>query len=140
MTPARNDQRPDGGRARRKTRARSTPDSGAFEVVTPRTIGQLRSLKAGGIELDLDGRRVLVAGRQLLLRPKEFHLLRCLMERAGVTVGRRDLLDELWGNAHDMDPKALNVYVMRLRKQLIDGGAVDRIQTVRGEGYVFDPS
>jgi DNA-binding response OmpR family regulator len=137
MTPP---QKSHGGRARRKTRARSTPNGRTFDVVAPRTVGQLRSIKTGEIELDLDGRRVLVAGRQLLLRPKEFHLLHCLMERAGVTVSRQDLLDAVWGADYDLDPKTLNVHVMRLRKQLTECGAVDRIQTVRGEGYVFDPS
>jgi DNA-binding response OmpR family regulator len=95
-------------------------------------------MKVGRIELDLDGRRVLVAGRQLLLTPKEFQLLQCLMEHAGTAVDRQYLLDQVWGADFDLDPKTLTVHVMRLRKRLIQHGTGDCIRTVRGQGYVFE--
>ena len=139
MTQPGNTKRPDGGRTPRKTRRQRTLDNERFEVVAPKTIGQLRAMKVGRVELDLDGRRVLIAGRQLLLRPKEFLLLQCLMEHAGAAVDRQYLLDQVWGTDFDLDPKTLTVHVMRLRKQLIEHGAGDCIQTVRGQGYAFLP-
>ena len=44
----------------------------------------------------------------------------------------------LWGQSVDIDDRAVDVYVGRLRKALSTGSERDPILTVRGTGYAFD--
>lgn len=110
----------------------------SYEVLGPRTAGQLRRVRIGAIELDIDGVRLLVRGRPVNLPPKQFQLLRELMEHAGQECTRRQLLDAVWGVGHE-DAKAVEIHVHRLRRRLaLAGGAAEWIRTVRGTGYVLD--
>lgn len=65
-----------------------------------RTVGQLRRLRIGGIELDVDGVQLRVNGQLVHLPRMEFELLRELMENAGQVRTRRQLLDAVWGAGH----------------------------------------
>ena len=112
---------------------------GAYVEVSPSTVGQLRLLKVGPVELNLDGMAVRVAGRSVHMAPKEFQLLALLMENAGRLLTRRQLLDAVWGEGYPDGNKTLEVHIRRLRKHLeCDAAAAARMRTVRGLGYVFD--
>lgn len=120
-----------------KTMPRRRAD--AYETVQPTTIGQLRLLQANGVDLDIDGRQVRVDGTPATLPPKEFALLRALMENAGRVLSRRQLLDAVWGADYPDDNKTLNVHILRVRKKIeADHNHPTRIRTVRGLGYIFD--
>ena len=47
----------------------------AYVTVSPQTLGRLRLLTVGPVELNLDGMAVRVAGRSVHMAPKEFELL-----------------------------------------------------------------
>jgi two-component system response regulator RegX3 len=112
---------------------------GAYVAVSPQTLGRLRLLTVGPVELNLDGMAVRVAGRSVHMAPKEFELLAVLMENAGRLLTRRQLLDAVWGEGYPDRNKTLDVHVRRLRRHLeIDPDAYARMRTVRGLGYVFD--
>ena len=56
------------------------------------------TLRLGDVEVDACDARVAKAGRPVPLSPREFQLLRCLIERAGrPVVSRPELLDRAWG-------------------------------------------
>ncbi|HEU5353846.1 MAG TPA: response regulator transcription factor [Actinocrinis sp.] len=111
----------------------------AYVAVSPRTLGRLRLLTVGPVELNLDGMAVRVAGRSVHMAPKEFELLAVLMQNAGRLLTRRQLLDAVWGEGYPDRNKTLDVHVRRLRRHLeIDPDAYARMRTVRGLGYVFD--
>ena len=87
---------------------------------------------AEDIRIDLDARRVTVAGTELALTATEYAVVAVLARRAGVAVSRQQVLDEVWGDATVAGSKALDVHVAALRAKLDRPGLV---ATVRGFGY-----
>ena len=73
--------------------------------------------------------------RQIELTPKEYALLRYLMENAGAVLSRSQLLNANWGYGFDPGTKVVDVYIRYLRKKVDEGEATPLIHTVRGAGY-----
>jgi DNA-binding response OmpR family regulator len=98
-------------------------------------------LRFGDVQVDLRGACVSKAGRPVQLSPREFRLLRCLVERAGVPVTRAELLDRAWGEDAAPSPQTVDVHVAWLRRKLeADPRRPELIRTVHGVGYVLlDP-
>ena len=96
-------------------------------------------LAVGGITLDGATHRATVAGRPLALTPKEFDLLRALIEARGRVLSREFLLDRVWGYARagEIESRTVDVHVRRLRAKL--GPEGERILTVKNVGYRLDP-
>jgi two-component system response regulator RegX3 len=114
-------------------------DLEAFQVITPDTAGHLRTLRVGGIELDVDGIRLRVNGTEVPIPHKEFKILEALMTNPGKVLTRQDLLDLAWGKDHPETRKALEVHFHRLRTRLAKHGAPRQlIRTVRGVGYTLE--
>jgi DNA-binding response OmpR family regulator len=115
------------------------PNASRYLPVDPQTLGRLRILRVGDVELHLDGHRLLVRGTPVHLPRKEFVILRQLMDNAGRVVTRRELLDNAWGPDRTDARNYLEVHIRRLRTKI--ESQVDRpsrIRTVRGVGYIFD--
>src|SRR5688572_30827053 len=92
----------------------------------------------GPLRIEPDRRRVLVGGREVSLRPKEFGLLVALALEPGRVFGRQDLLDAIWGEHVVVDERTVDVHISWLRGKLSAAG-VDQelIRTVYGSGYQF---
>lgn len=68
----------------------------------------------------------------------EMNLLRYLVEHEGRPVSRKAMLEEVWGLHEDTDTRAIDNFIVRLRRYLEDEPAAPRhLQTVRGVGYRF---
>jgi two-component system KDP operon response regulator KdpE len=93
-------------------------------------------LRIGDLEIDAVRHRVIRAGGELKLTPKEFELLSFLARHAGRVVTHRQILAAVWGPAHTEDTQYLRVYVGQLR-QKIEAKADDPriILTEPGIGY-----
>ena len=87
-------------------------------------------VRAGSIEIDLEGPRVQVGDDEVELTRAELAILAMLARRAGRAVTRADLADEALDGGGE---RTLDVHVSRLRKKLGDEG--ERIKTVWGIGY-----
>jgi DNA-binding response OmpR family regulator len=99
-----------------------------------------RILTAGRLRLDLLARRAYVGQAEVVLRPKEFDLLAALVSRAGEVVTREQLMDEVWDENWFGPTKTLDVHVFALRRKLAGHGeGMERIVTVRGRGYRYEP-
>ena len=72
--------------------------------------------------------------RLLLLRPREFDLLRFLMTHKGKFFSRDRLLDLVWGIDFEGSERTVDIHVTRLRAKL-PPEAADRLETRRGIGY-----
>ncbi len=102
------------------------------------TLRRPRTLEAGPIVMNLDGRRVFRSGQEMELQPKQFELLRCLMQNRGTVLTRDQLLQKVWGYDYVGDTRTVDVHVRWLRERLEEDPANPRlIQTVRGVGYCF---
>ena len=67
------------------------------------------------------------------LTPKEFLLLKALIQANGRVLSRDKLLDQVWGFDYYGDPRTVDVHIRRLRQKL-DTWA-DFVETVKGFGY-----
>lgn len=68
----------------------------------------------------------------------EAKLLRYLIENAGVAVSRKTILEEVWDLNEETDTRAIDNFIVRLRRYLEDAPETPKIlQTVRGVGYRF---
>lgn len=92
-------------------------------------------LRVGEIHLDLKNLKLYVEGNPVDLTTTEFKLLALLVEQAGETQKRGDLLSEVWGYSDEVHTRTLDTHVKRLREKL--EGYATCIETVRGEGYRF---
>lgn len=94
-----------------------------------------------GLVVDSGARVAYLAGREVGLTPSEFALLAHLVDRPGVAIADRDLLEAIWGTPWHGDTTPLQVHISRLRRKLGESGSRPRyVSTVRGFGYRFDPS
>jgi DNA-binding response OmpR family regulator len=89
------------------------------------------TLAAGPLRLDLVRRVATVDGREVDLTAREFLLAETLARHPGQVLSREQLLDRVWGLAHDPGSNVVDVYVGYLRRKL----GTEVIQTVRGMGY-----
>ena len=87
----------------------------------------------GRISIDRDRHRVEVDGTEVALTALEFKLLSTLVERQGRVQTREMLLSDVWGIDADIETRAVDANVKRLRRKL--GSAGDSLETVRGVGY-----
>jgi len=93
-----------------------------------------RELASGGLHMNLDTREVLVQGRPIRLRRKEFEFLRVLMESRGNVMTSDALMAALWGE-RVVGSDLVYTYVTTLRKKL--GPMEHLIETIHGVGYRF---
>lgn len=97
-------------------------------------LGPIGSLKWRDLRLDLDARRVDIAGAEVPMSHREFELLRHFVERPGRAISRERLLQEVWGRDYFGSTKTVDVHIYRLRRKLgAEYGAF--LQTVRHIGY-----
>jgi DNA-binding response OmpR family regulator len=94
------------------------------------------ALESGRVRLDLLSRRASVDGVEVSLSTREFALLGYLLRHPGQVLSRQQILDAVWGFAHDPRSNVVDVYVGYLRAKL-DGDGPSVIDTVRGMGYRF---
>jgi DNA-binding response OmpR family regulator len=93
-------------------------------------------LTIGGLQIDLDGRRVYVGGNEVELRPKEFDLLAALASQPGSVISREQLLSEVWDTNYYGSTKTLDMHISALRRKVGETS----ITTIRGLGYRLEPS
>ncbi|HXE65988.1 MAG TPA: winged helix-turn-helix domain-containing protein [Rhodanobacteraceae bacterium] len=90
------------------------------------------------VEIDVDGRRLTVEGKDVALEPKTFAVLALLASYPGKTLTHDDILDAVWGHRH-VTQNVLHRAIALLR-QALGGRSPQRqyIHTVHGVGYRFD--
>jgi DNA-binding response OmpR family regulator len=93
-----------------------------------------------GRTLDFTAMEVRAGGKAYRLTLMECELLRYLVKNAGQPVSRRAILEEVWGLHEETDTRAIDNFIVRLRRYLEDRPAAPQfLQTVRGVGYRFVP-
>lgn len=95
------------------------------------------SIKVGDLEMDLLTREVTREGEPIDLQPKEFSLLRYLMQNAGRAISKTAILEHIWGYDFDPQTNAVDVLVCRLRAKIDKTFARKMLITLRGVGYAL---
>lgn len=105
-----------------------------IRVLERRRNGQpVNQIQSGGLLLDLASLSVRWQGRPVELQPREFMLLKRLIENPQQVFSRSQLEEGLYGWGDGVESNAIDVYVHHLRKKI----APDVVKTIRGVGYRF---
>ena len=100
---------------------------------------QGRTLRFADLELSPDSHEVRRAGRVVDLTPREFDVLRLLLEQPHWVIPKRTILERVWGYDYVGDDNIVEAYIRHLREKLGDlqqpTGRL--IHTVRGVGYTL---
>ena len=94
------------------------------------------TMEAGGIELNKAAHEVLIDGKSVELRYKEFELLAYFMSNQGVALSRERILNNVWNYDYFGDARTIDTHVKKLRSKL--GAKGEYIKTIWGMGYKFE--
>jgi DNA-binding response OmpR family regulator len=89
-------------------------------------------IRHGPLTVDIRTHKVMVAGEEVLLTPKEFDILECLAVDPGRVQSRQEILETAWDSNWYGPTKVLDVHIAALRKKL---GVPGLIETVYGRGF-----
>ncbi len=98
----------------------------------------LEILNFEDLKIDLNKHKVYLKDKKISLTSKEFKLLKHFLVKADKVQNRDVLLDQVWGYSSDVTTRTVDTHVKRLRSKL--GKFGNKIETVRGEGYIFNKS
>jgi DNA-binding response OmpR family regulator len=96
-----------------------------------------QNLKIGEFTLELQSRKVLCDGNEVIITKKEYDLLHYLLINRNKVLTRNQLYEHIWGNILDdqYDSNFIDVHIKNLRKKLNDHALTPWLETVRGIGY-----
>ena len=88
-----------------------------------------------GISLDIGARTASVKGRPITLTGAEFNALCLLMERAGQTISKQEMTQEVLSRPLEAYDRAMDVHISRIRQKLSAVGVNNVIKSIRKVGY-----
>lgn len=99
---------------------------------------EYQSFSFHGRTIDFGKLELRVNGNTIQLTLMEAELLRHLIQHEGRVVSRKSILEEVWGLHEDTDTRAIDNFIVRLRRYIEDNPSEPRhLLTVRGVGYRF---
>ncbi|MFZ0956696.1 MAG: response regulator transcription factor [Candidatus Sulfotelmatobacter sp.] len=112
--------------------------NGAAAAGDGHSVGDFGSFSFSGKTIDFGALELRSGDNTIHLTLMESELLRHLVQNDGKVVSRKQILEEVWGLHEDTDTRAIDNFVVRLRRYIEDDPAKPRhLLTVRGVGYRF---
>jgi DNA-binding response OmpR family regulator len=103
--------------------------------------GEMAEFLFAGRRIDFEALELRTRERTIRLTLMEADLLRHLVRNREKIVSRRELLEQVWHVREDTDTRAIDNFIVRLRRYIEEDPASPRyLQTVRGVGYRFMPN
>lgn len=94
-------------------------------------------LSCADLQLDIDRHLCKRGGQDIHLTPKEFSLLRFLLENQGRIVTRTDIQGAVWGTHFDTGTNFIDVYINYLRRKIDNSYTLKLIHTKPGVGFIL---
>jgi DNA-binding winged helix-turn-helix (wHTH) protein len=94
-------------------------------------------LRVGSMELDLIDRTAKRGTRPIDLRPREFKLLKYMMQRSDQLLTRANLIKDVWHYKFIPETNVIDVHMGRLRRKVDGSNDAPMIRNVRGKGFVL---
>jgi DNA-binding response OmpR family regulator len=94
-------------------------------------------LRVGSLELDLINRTAKRGDRPIDLLPREFRLLKYMMQRAGQLLTRAKLFQDVWHYKFLPETNLVDVHMGRLRRKVNGPNEAPMMRTVRGAGFIL---
>jgi DNA-binding response OmpR family regulator len=111
----------------------SRSDSSVRSPIEPRQT----VLRVGSLELDLIDRTARRGGQPIDLRPREFQLLKYMMQRSDQVLTRADFIKDVWHYKFVPETNVVDVHMGRLRRKVDGSNEVPMIRNIRGEGFLL---
>ncbi len=97
-----------------------------------------KTIERGDLMIDVDGRRIYIAGKEINLTAKEFDILLLLVTNPNKVYSRENLLEAVWGKDYIGDARTVDVHVRRLREKIEENSSDPKyVHTKWGVGYFF---
>jgi DNA-binding response OmpR family regulator len=130
------------GLLRRSQWMRAGQPSGKVDATSsasdPRAVSDFGTFSFSGKTIDFGTLELRTTDNVVHLTLMETELLRHLVRNDGRVVSRKQILEEVWGLHEDTDTRAIDNFMVRLRRYIEDDPAQPRhLLTVRGVGYRF---
>lgn len=87
------------------------------------------------VTIHIEGRYAVCNGRDLRLTPMEFNLLLYLAKNVNRGISREELLNKVWGFDSEVDTRATDDMIKRIRKKIAGTGSSLKIETLWGFGF-----
>ena len=117
---------------------KTEPAIAKVQEVRDRSSDEFGVFSFDGRTIDFGNLEVRINGNTTHLTVMEAELLRHLVRNRGRVVSRKSILEEVWGLREDTDTRAIDNFIVRLRRYLEDDPTQPKhLQTVRGVGYRF---
>jgi two-component system OmpR family response regulator len=94
-------------------------------------------IKILDVTIYAEGRSATCNGKDLKLTPIEFNLILYLAKRVNKGVSREELLNRVWGYESEVDTRATDDMIKRIRKKLINSDSSLKIETLWGFGFMI---
>ncbi len=121
---------------RREWLQRDRPHEAETQPVQATT--RIEEYSFDGRVIDFENLELRTADQTIRLTLMEMELLRYLITHKGKVVSRKSILEDVWGLNEDTDTRAIDNFIVRLRKYIEDDPSQPkRLLTVRGVGYRF---
>lgn len=98
-------------------------------------VENLGYLNISNLRMNLNARQCFLDNREILLTPKQFEILKLLVENRGQVVSRQVFMVEIWGH-NDVTHRNVDSQINYLKKKI--AGFLGQIQSVPGMGYRLD--
>jgi DNA-binding response OmpR family regulator len=111
-----------------------------IRALTRRNIGAIQTanlLKIADLEMNLETKIVVRAGKEISLTAKEFGLLEYFIRHQGRVIAKAELAEKIWDVTFDTGTNVIEVYVNFLRKKIDKDFEIKLIHTQIGMGYVM---
>jgi DNA-binding response OmpR family regulator len=108
-------------------------------ALTDPEVSRHQLIRAGDLEVDLDGHVARLKGQPLGLKPKEYDLLAFLASCQGRACTREQILERVWGDDYFGETRTVDVHIRWLREKIqYYPNCPQQIITIRGVGYRFE--
>ncbi len=98
----------------------------------------VKVIETGDMKLDLESRRICIAGKEINLTTKEFDVLELLVLNPEKVFSRESLLNTVWGSEYPGDVRTVDVHIRRLREKIESNPSEPQyVHTKWGIGYYY---
>ena len=111
-----------------------------IRALTRRNLGKIQTsnvLRIADLEMDLDSKSVIRAGKEIALTAKEFSLLEYFIRHQGRVISKVELAEKIWDITFDTGTNVIEVYMNFLRKKIDKDFELKLLHTQIGMGYVL---
>lgn len=92
-------------------------------------------INCANITLDQDMMEVRIGGNKVEFSAKEYELLKLFMLNKNHILSRDKILNTVWGYLYDVETRAVDMQISKIRKKLLENQSKSNIESIRGFGY-----